>query len=341
MPDHESGTPIPRVLSMFCAALFAILATACGGTSQPEETSAMEETSSMEETTGMAGGAEVYTMPGEEVFPEGVAYREETGDFFVGSTTDGTIFRGNVEDGPSEMEVFLEPGEDGRETAVGMKVDDEGRLYISGGETGRAWVYDTESGELVNSYETPEADMTFINDVAVTPDGDAYFTDSMRPVMFRIPAGSTEPEMESWLNFDGTPVEYTEGFNLNGAAATEDGRYLITILSGTGQLFRIDTESREVVEIDIGGETLTNGDGILLEGQTLYVVRNQQGEIVPVELDETFSSGEVGEGFSDPSLRYPTTIAGYDDRLLVVNAQFDERGGDPEIPFTVSDIEIS
>jgi hypothetical protein len=48
----------------------------------------------------------------------------------------------------------------------------------------------------------------------------------------------------------------------------------------------------------------------------------------------------VGESFTDPSLAYPTTIAKYDERLLVVNSQFDEREGEPELPFTVSDIEI-
>ncbi|MDQ3508435.1 MAG: hypothetical protein M3494_10525, partial [Actinomycetota bacterium] len=62
--------------------------------------------------------------------------------------------------------------------------------------------------------------------------------------------------------------------------------------------------------------------------------------IVPVELDEEFASGEVGGGFTDPSFSYPTTIASYEGRLLVVNAQFDERGGNPEFPFTVSDIQI-
>jgi len=302
---------------------------ACGGSPDSGEPSG--------ETTEVPGVAEAYTIPGEEVFPEGVAYDEETGDFFVGSTTDGTIFRGNVDGGPAEMEVFLEPGGDDRETAVGLEVEG-GRLYVAGGDTGRAWVYDAESGELVNSYETPEAEMTFINDVAVAPNGDAYFTDSMRPTLFRISEGSAE--MEPWLDLDGTPVEYTEGFNLNGIAATEDGRYLITVQSETGQLFRVDTESGEVAEVDLGGDTLANGDGILLEGQTLYVVRNAQGVIVPVELDEEFASGEVGGGFTDPSFSYPTTIASYEGRLLVVNAQFDERGGNPELHFTVSDIQI-
>lgn len=70
--------------------------------------------------------------------------------------------------------------------------------------------------------------------------------------------------------------------------------------SNTGNLLRIDIESREAIHIDLGGETLT-GDGILLDGQALYVVRGGEGVIVLVELSEDFASGGVGEAFSDPS----------------------------------------
>ena len=314
----------------------ALILAACGGAEPGEKGAGQENT----QEVANAGG---YVLPGEQVFPEGVAYQESTGDFFVGSTSDGTVFRGNVADEGEEAEVFLEPGSDGRETAVGMKVDDAGRLFIAGGDTGQIFVYDTASGELIEALETPESEMAFVNDVAVTPDGDAYFTDSMRPTLFRVPGASGEVgEPEEWLDFEGTSIEYGEGFNLNGIAATEDGRYLVTVQSNTGNLYRIDLESQEVDQIDIGGEALTNGDGILLDGQTLYVARNQQGLIVPIQLTEDFLSGEVGEGFADPSLRYPTTVALYDGRLLAVNSQFDRRnsGADPDLPFTVSAVEI-
>ncbi len=321
--------------------VFALVLTACGGggTGSSEDTSGRGGT-----TTEASSSAERYVLPGEAVYPEGVAYRPGTGDFFVGSTTDGTVFRGNIGNVGGEAEVFLEPGSDGRETAIGMKVDDLGRLFIAGGDSGRIFVYDTGTGRLIRALDTPSSEMTFLNDVIVTPSGDAYFTDSMRPTLFRVPStpDGGVGEVESWLDFEGTPLEYQEGFNLNGIAVTEDGRYLITVQSNTGDLYRIDTENREVTQIDLGGEALTNGDGILLDGRTLYVVRNQQGLIVPVELSEDFASGEVGEGFTDPSFAYPTTIAGYDGRLLVVNSQFDRRqsGEEPELPFTVSGVEI-
>ena len=66
--------------------------------------------------------------------------------------TDGTVFRGNVAEQGEEPEVFLEPGDDGRSTALSMKVDSEGRLFIAGGGTGRIFAYDTNPGELVESF---------------------------------------------------------------------------------------------------------------------------------------------------------------------------------------------
>ncbi len=332
---------VKYIAALLLLALILVLAS-CGETyTDGNEYGGVPEQG--ETTHEAASSAERYVLPGAVIYPEGIAYQPETGNFFVGSTTDGTVFIGNVENDGEEAEVFLEPGSDGRETTVGMKVDELGRLFISGGDTGRIFVYDASSGDLIRELETPSAEMTFINDVTVTPNGSAYFTDSMRPVLFRVPsAGGVVGDIEPWLGLEGTAIEYGEGFNLNGIVATEDGRYLITVQSNTGKLFRIDTQNKEVMEIDLGGETLENGDGILLDGQTLYVVRNRQALIVPVELSEDFASGEVGESFTDQSLAYPTTISKYDDRLLVVNAQFDRRqsGEDPDLPFTVSEIEI-
>jgi sugar lactone lactonase YvrE len=334
MTDTRTTRGIAQGISVAIVFMFATILGACGdGASTGDDGDTTGRDGSME-----AAGTERYVLPGEQVFPEGVTYRSDTGDFYVGSTTDGTVFRGNVEGDSKRTEVFLEPGTDGRKTAIGMEVDAEGRLFIAGGDTGEIFVYDTESGDLVRRSSTPEAEATFLNDVAVTPEGDAYFTDSMRPVLFRVPAtGEGVSEPEPWLNFEGTPLEYEEGFNLNGIDATEDGRYLIVVQSNTGELFRIDTESKDVVEIDLGGETLTNGDGLLLDGGTVYVLRNQQELIVPVELSGDYTSGEAGEGFTDPSF---ATIAKHGGRLVVVNSQFDRQGGEPELPFTVSDVAI-
>jgi len=281
-----------------------------------------------------------YVLPGDQVFPEGVAFQPSTGDFFVSSTTDGAILRGNVQRGAAA--VFLPGGADGRTSATGMKVDDRGRLFVSGGGSGKMFVYNVADGRLLASFSSAQQP-TFINDVAVTPNGDAFFTDSQSPILYRVftNAGG-DLAIESWLNFTNTPIQYTQGFNLNGIAASTDGKYLITVQSNTGKLFRIATDTKEIEEINLNGQSVANGDGILLDGSTLYVVRNQNGLIVKIQLAANLAAGEVVSSTGDPALAYPTTIAKANDRLLVVNSQFDKRGPDlkPALPFTLASIPL-
>ncbi len=306
------------------------------------------------DATPTTGGTRLFPLPGDQVYPEGVAYDEETGTFFVGSTGDGTIFRGDIATG--EVEVFSEAGADGRTVAVGMKLDPEGRLVVAGGPTGRVFVYDTASGELIASFGNGQPEgATFLNDIAITPAGDAYVTDSFSPTLYRVSASAmtggdatsdaASPEvgggeLEAFLAFTDTPFEYVEGFNANGIVATPDGETLLVVQSNTGNLYRIDLASHQVGRVDLGGESLTGGDGMLLEDRTLYVVR--QGQITVVKLGQDFTTGTLGEGFTDPSFASPSTIARYDGCLLVVNSQFAARQtGQPELPFTVSGVPIA
>jgi len=306
------------------------------GTASGETTTKQPRT---EEAATVKGSANrTFELPGERAFPEGVAYDPSSEDFFVGSSESGTIYRSNIGEGPKEAEVFLEGRTDGRNVVYGMKVDEQGRLFVAGGGTGRAFVYDTGSGALIKAFDTAPTGETLMNDVTVTQDA-AYFTDSFRPTLFRVPLSpGGVGDIEPWLDFGETPVQYRGGFNLNGIAATADGRYLITVQFNTGKLYRIDTETEEITEVDLGGKKLGTGDGLLLEGRTLYVVRESPAQIVPVALSEDLAIGQVGEAFSDPSLRFPTTIARYEDRLLVVNSQLNT--GNPKLPFTVTDVPI-
>lgn len=195
-------------------------------------------------------------------------------------------------------------------------------------------------GSLVAQFQTTRTP-TFVNDVALLPNGDAIFSDSQSPVLYRVFASSAgELAFEEWLDLSGTAIQYQQGFNLNGIGASADGRYLVVVQSNTGRLFRIDTQTKTVSEIALAGEALTNGDGLLLEGRRLFVVRNRQELIVSVLLSEDLTSGTVEGSTTDPSFAYPTTIARAGNRLLVVNAQFDRRGPDlrPDLPFTVSSV---
>jgi len=283
-----------------------------------------------------------FTLPGERVFPEGIACDHATGDLYVGSTEDGSVFRGNVDE-PGEFEVFLEPGADGRAAVTGMKVDDEGRLFVAGRQTGRVFVYDTSSAELLRSFETASAgEDVLVNDITFGLDA-AYLTDSLRPVLYRIPLDEGEiGDIEPWLDLTGL-VPYEDAFNLNGITATDDGRYLVTVHADRGELYRIDTLTEQVDPIELGGADLTTGDGLLLDGNTLFaVLTDPEPRVVRLELAADALSADIVADITDPSFAYPTTLAQCGtDRIQVVNSQLDQaEGGDPELPFTVSDVPV-
>ena len=53
------------------------------------------------------------------------------------------------------------------------------------------------------------------------------------------------------------------------------------------------------------------GDGLLLRGRTLYVVRNNLNQIAVVELAPDLSGGEVVGTITNPNFDVPTTIAAF------------------------------
>ena len=222
-----------------------------------------------------------YALPGETVFPEGVAVLPGPDYFYVSSTDDGTIFRGQLQ--YPDAEVFLPGGQDGRTIAVGLAVDpSHGVLYVSGGPTGNVWAYDLTTRALLAQGENGR-DATFVNDVTVTPDGSAYFTDSFAPVIYRL-SGVRDgaPACEEWLDLTETPVVFQDGFNVNGIVATDDGAYLIIVHSALGKLYRISTEDGSTIEIDLGEDNVRAGDGLVLRGGTLVVVQNALGQVTTV-----------------------------------------------------------
>jgi Cu-Zn family superoxide dismutase len=272
-----------------------------------------------------------YALPGERVFPEGIAVDAGAGLFYTGSTGDGTIYRGDIASG--EVTVLVEGGAPPFST-IGMDIDGSGRLWVAGGGSGALRVYDASDGTLLATLATEAAPATFINDVVVVGEF-AYATDSNRPLLFRAPLDLSG--VEAWLSFEGTAFAYIGGFNANGIAASNDGAYLLVVQTNTGSLYRIDIAAGELLEVAIeeGGEStnLPGGDGLTLVGTTLYVVGN--GEVVVVELADDLTRGAVTRHLGDPRFVSPTTADAVDDGILVVNSQFNNLQGQPQLPFTV------
>jgi hypothetical protein len=122
---------------------------------------------------------EILSLP-DGFQPEGIA-RGDAATFYVGSIPTGDIFRGDFRTG--EGKVFID-APDGR-SAIGLKYDNRtGFLFVAGGPTGFAYVYNTATGETVAAIQLTTGPR-FINDVVVTKDA-AYFTNSSQPVLYRV-----------------------------------------------------------------------------------------------------------------------------------------------------------
>jgi hypothetical protein len=209
--------------------------------------------------------------------------------------------------------------------AVGLGYDPRTNyVYTAGGGGGAGYVYNAGTGEEVAAYQFT-SENSFVNDVVVTLTG-AYFTDSMRPVLYRVPlslhGSPAEPEAFVEIPLSGDFEFVPDAFNTNGIAAVHGGLSLIIINSSLGALYWVDPKTGEAQQVDLGGETLMNGDGILRVGSTLYVVQNRLNQIAVVEFQGSFLSGQVVDVLTNPNFDVPTTIDIYQDALYAVNARF-------------------
>jgi sugar lactone lactonase YvrE len=110
--------------------------------------------------------------------------------------------------------------------------------------------------------------------------------------------------------------------NANGIAATADGTTLIIVQSNTGLLFTVDPSNGNTRQIGLGGESVPNGDGILLDGQTLFVVQNRLNQLAVITLAPDLATGTVEQRLTDPAFDVPTTVAANAEELFLPNARF-------------------
>jgi sugar lactone lactonase YvrE len=273
--------------------------------------------------------------------PEGIAVGRGS-SFYVGSLFDGRVYKGDLRTGQGEV---LVPSQAGR-IAVGLAVDERSNaVFVAGGGPvlvpvpGSAYVYDGDTGAELAVY--PLGGL-FVNDVVVTQEA-AYFTDSFKPIIYRVPLGpqgelpdpSQVQEIPLGDGFDFNPTT----FNANGIEATPDGKTLIIANSSDSSIYRVDPLFGNAEKIDLGGATLTSADGLVLAGKTLYVVQNGLNQIGIVSLDPGLESGTVSDQpLTSPEYRIPTTAAVFGSTIYAVNARF----GDwipglpsPNLEFTV------
>jgi streptogramin lyase len=273
---------------------------------------------------------DTYTLSGDATDPQGSKFegigidrRERT--FYVSETTGGEIHRGDVRSGRTR--VWLPEGADGRTTARGITVDDRGRVYIAGGPNSTQsggpdlWVY-SPSGHLLAALRVAGSN-PFLNDVAIGPDGAAYFTNSNAPQIFRVAVRHGRWQVDTWADATGV-IPTATGFNLGGIVVSPDRRALVVAQGNVGRLWRFDLRTGVPTGVDIGAADLRNADGLVLRGHTLRVVRNFDRKLTTLRLERGGQRARlVIETDTDPA-RVFTTAKLARGRLLLVDSKFDE-----------------
>ena len=210
--------------------------------------------------------------------------------------------------------------------AVGVDYD-RGRLFVAGGGTGDGFVYDAETGAEI---ATLRLRASAAGHVRQRRHRHAYGrlvhgVEKRGPLQGSPGAGRHTGAYRSKPCRSPSPAPATPPANSNGIDATPDGKTLIIVQSDPGKLFTVDPQTGVADEIELtgGSGNVVNGDGIQLDGKTLYVVQNRLNQIAVIELETDLSAGTiVGLITSLGNFDVPTTIDEFGKWLYAVNARF-------------------
>ncbi len=259
-----------------------------------------------------------------EFIPEGIEFDHANRRILTGSLAEGTVFEIGTDGSLSP--VVLDPE---LVSSVGIEVDEprdrllvanSDRAAFGGASQGQAklGVYSLTSGERIAMVDLgPLAGggegAFFANDVAVTVDGTAYVTDTMRNVIYRV---GTDYEPSLFYRF-----EAMEGLGLNGIVAHEDG-YLIVVASGeNGVLYKVplgDPSGAAAVALD---QPVNGADGLdwTADGQLASTSNSTSSVVLLDSTDGWASATTAGTATFEGQATTGTRV---DDEFYVVQPQF-------------------
>ncbi|GGU71387.1 hypothetical protein GCM10010211_41230 [Streptomyces albospinus] len=289
-----------------------------------------------------------FTLPGDRAYPESITADPRTGDLYISSYVTGAIYKATP--GHHAAQVFLPSGTDGRTTANGVKVDRSGRLWVINSTAGVA-VYNLHTRRLIARFDATTTGPTkpFVNDLAITPDGTAYLTDSSHGIIYRVTPhqlahaathgrhATLPPAYDLSATLPKTPDTI---YTLNGIAAAPSGRYLLTVDMTAGTLYRVDVTSGAIRQVTLHGGDLRDGDGLEIRGTTLWATHNRSNTLTRWRLSDDGTTAHLERRLTDASLQTPTSIVHSHGRTYVTRSQFTKGGpmgpGTPQKPFTVA-----
>ena len=261
-----------------------------------------------------------FTIPENDLIPEGIAYDAKEKAFYLGSLYKRKIVKVTPD---GQTKEFKKPREDGLWQVLGMKVDGHGSLWVcSAAESEEPAVrgssavfhFDLSSGKLIKKYVLNGKQQPHLfNDVALNVKGDVFVTDSK--------AGKI-----SWIPHQRDALEEFAPelkFNYpNGIALSTDEKSLY-VAQGNGGISLVDLDSKKARVLPRPvNSTLAGIDGLYLYKGTLVAIQNGIGT---PRISRFFlnAAGDRVEKFEtieyrNPDFDIPTTGTFADDKFYYI-----------------------
>ncbi|UOQ99170.1 SMP-30/gluconolactonase/LRE family protein [Hymenobacter sp. 5317J-9] len=328
-PAAAGFAPLPHLARLTAAALgFLALLPGCSKDDEP--------------TTPAVTNPARISVPQAGVYPEGIQWDEASKRFYVSSRAKGTV--GTVRDDST----YTEFGKDSRLiSTIGLNLDaSRSRLLAAVSDNNfnpsvqnqptlrklaALAIFNSSTGALTSYVDLGglrPAGMHFANDIAVDKDGNAYITDSMSPIIYKVDLqGNATVFLENSQLSGGT------GFGLNGIVYHPDG-YLLTAKTSDGTLYKVPISNPAGFTTVTKTQSLVGADGLLLfDNNTLLVVAGSQGTVfrmastdawVSTTATGSFATGAVSattitKRGSDAYVLYPYSATAPRFRIVKVN----------------------
>jgi sugar lactone lactonase YvrE len=258
------------------------------------------------------------SVPQPALSPEGVQYDEANKRFVVSSRTQGRI--SSVRDDST----FTTLVDDSRLiSTIGINLDaSRQRLLVAvsdiGVNTSRTTattlrklaalaIFNPTTGAFINYIDLGglrPALNHFANDIAVDTQGNAYITDSLSPIIYKVDA---QGNASVFLENAQLSAATTTGFGLNGIVYHPDG-YLLTAKSSDGTLYKVPISNPSGFTTVTKSQSLVGADGLLLTNPTtLLVVAGSQSTVFRMTSADAWATTTATGSFATGAVS-PTTI---------------------------------
>lgn len=247
------------------------------------------------------------TVPQRALSPEGIQYDETNKRFIVSSRTQGRI--GTVRDDSTYTQLADDPR---LVSTIGLNLDASRQRLLAavsdiGVNTTRSTattmrklaalaIFNPSSGALTSYVDLGAlrpALPHFANDIAVDAQGNAYITDSLSPIIYKVDAAGV-----ATVFLENSQLSGGTGFGLNGIVYHPDG-YLLVAKTNDGTLYKVPLATPASFAAVTSSQSLVGADGLLLlDNNTLLVVAGSQNTVFRMASTDAWATTRATGSFA-------------------------------------------